>query len=232
MAMVGPLRHAPPRASSFGTRLAADDWAALIGMGHPVRVTAGSRLVREGDPPGRVFVLVDGWVRVITTAVDGRESVLGLRGPGDLVGELAALRRTERAASVQALTAVDAVRLSAEETIELLQRHPTAGVAMMADLADRLVEAGRQLIARDAETTEERLIGLLRQLVAEAGRPVPGSTEIALELPLSQEDLGDLIGASRESVARALCRLRASGVLATRRRLIVILDPTALAGPV
>jgi CRP-like cAMP-binding protein len=168
--------------------------------------------MREGDPPGRVFIIVEGWVRVVATSADGRESLLAVRGPGDLVGELAALRGANRAASVRSMTAVDAVRFSADELVGVIQRLPAVGEAIMADL----------------EQTEERLVGLLRRLLGEAGRGATASAAVALELPLSQEDLGDLIGASRESVARALCRLRAAGVLATNRRSIVVLDVSAL----
>jgi CRP-like cAMP-binding protein len=184
--------------------------------------------MREGDPPGRVFIIVEGWVRVVATSADGRESLLAVRGPGDLVGELAALRGANRAASVRSMTAVDAVRFSADELAGVIQRLPAVGEAIMADLAERVVDAGHQLIAREVERTEERLVGLLRRLLGVAGRGATASAAVALELPLSQEDLGDLIGASRESVARALCRLRAAGVLATNRRSIVVLDVSAL----
>jgi CRP-like cAMP-binding protein len=228
MAASAPVRHRTLRTSSFGARLTAEVWQDVIGAGMYVRVPPGCALVREGDPPGRAFVIVEGWARVVTTSPEGRESLLALRGPGDLVGELAALRRADRAACVRSMTAVEAVRFSAEQLVGVMQRQPAVGEAMMSDLAERLVDAGRQLIAREVERTEERLAGLLRRLLAEAGRSSFGSPAVVLELPLSQEDLGDLIGASRESVARALCRLRAAGVITTNRRSIVVLDAAAL----
>lgn len=224
--IVGP-GHATWRPATFLARLDPVSRDTLLAAGRPVVAPARTHLLREGDTEGRVFVLLDGWVRVMTVSLEGHDLLLAVRGAGELIGELAALRAATRSATVIALTPVRAVRFAAGDLMTLLGERPGIGLALMADLAEKVVDAGRQLNLRSTESTEERLVALLRRLVVDVGKPGDGGTIV--DLPLSQEDLAGLIGASRESVARALCRLRADGIVSTQWRRIVVRDPAALA---
>jgi CRP-like cAMP-binding protein len=213
--------------TSFLARLDPVSRDALLSAGHEVVSPARKHLLREGDTEGRMFVLLEGWVRVMTVSLEGHVQLLAVRSAGELVGELATLRGASRSATVVTLTPVRAVRLAASDLLTLLGERPSVGLALLADLAEKVVDAGRQLNLRATESAEERLVALLRRLMQDVGRPCDGGTVI--DLSLSQEDLAGLIGASRESVARALCRLRADGVVSTQWRRIVVRDSAALA---
>jgi CRP/FNR family transcriptional regulator, cyclic AMP receptor protein len=173
-------------------------------------------LLRQGGPATHVLPLVAGHVRVTLTSPDGSVIVLGVRGPGEILGDIAVLGGDERSATVTAMDRCETRIIPADRFLLLVRslglerqlfRHVTARIreseACRADLA--VLPAGPRL----AWT-------LIRLAVP---RP-DGSADVDLD----QADLGQAAGLSRSTVAAELARLREQGLVTTARRRIVITD--------
>jgi CRP-like cAMP-binding protein len=174
-----------------------------------------------------VILIRSGQVKVFHTTEDGREPVLGVRGAGDLVGELAALDADigGRGATVVAMGAVEAQQISAAQFIEFLNTHPAATMALLRMVVGRLRSADRRRVEYGGFETTSRLAHLLAELAHDSD---PDDGADGVEIHASQHELAAMIGASRESVARALARLRDEGLVESRRRGVLLLDVDAL----
>ncbi len=217
---------APP--GGFVGRLPRPDRERLLAAGTRRRDRRGAPLFFEGDRSDYVVVVLEGRVRVSIAGADGREVVVAVRGPGDLLGEFAAIERDmPRSASAYAMEPLVAHVVTADDFATFLERSPRAAVALLRTLVRRLRETSRAQMEFGSYDTIGRVARRLEELVAEHGEPTTDGVRIAL--PLTQEELAGWVGASRESVARALRSLRDRGVISTSRRSVVVHDHAALA---
>jgi CRP/FNR family transcriptional regulator, cyclic AMP receptor protein len=210
-------------------QIVGDDAAAAIRALAGRRTYArGQALMHAGQVPHDVLVLQGGRVKVSGTTDAGREILLAFRGPGDLVGELSALDERPRSVSIVALEAVEALALSHEQFRAVLAQHPSASLALLRVLSDRLRDADAKRLQFAGYTTMGRVAFCLLELCDRFGEVDEGTVEI--DLPLSQEELAGWAGSSLESVGRALQQMRGLGWIETRRRAIRVLDRDALKG--
>ena len=211
-------------ASSFLARLDADASRAFHGLGVPRHHRRGATVLFEGDSRDTVLFVVEGRVKVVSTSVDGRELVLGLRGPGELLGELTAVAQDghARSGTVVALDEVDVRVLTGDEFRAFLLEHPTSAIGLLAMLIERLREADRQRVEFGSLDVPHRVARLLVDLARSGTADGDGGTQVGVQL--TQEELATMVSASRESLARALGVIRKQGLIRTGRRSIVVLD--------
>jgi CRP-like cAMP-binding protein len=180
-----------------------------------------------GDPTDHVFLLVEGWVRVSASARGGQEILYALRGPGDVLGEIAALQGWTRTATVRAVSHIRVVQFKRKQFMRMLEERPAITIAMAKQMAGRLREAEAARV--DAATLDvfQRLTTFLQRLADQHG--VPRNAEIVIDMPLTQQDIANQVGASLRAVNRAMKLLRERGIVSTvARRTIVVRRPTAL----
>jgi CRP/FNR family cyclic AMP-dependent transcriptional regulator len=213
-------------AGGFWSQLQPDDANALLARGVVRIFTRGQALCYEGQVPDRVLILRSGTVKVTSTTAEGREVVLAFRSPGDIVGELTALDDRPRAATVVAVDRVQALTLTSHDFRDFLQQHSSVCVALLRLLSLRLRDADAKRIDFARFDTMGRLAVRLIELSERFGQQEGEAIRIAL--PLSQEELAGLTGASLKSVTRALEEMRSLNWIETGRREIRILDPAAL----
>lgn len=211
--------------SLFGY-LDRDDRAYLLELGESRRFDRGDVLLREGDPTDHVFVLSSGWVRVYSASPDGQEVVLALRGPGDLIGELAVLHGWNRTVSIAALEPLVVVQLRAAQFVGSLRDRPGIAIAMIKQTSARLREHEQALLEFATQDVSRRVAGYLLRMARQHG--LPGPRGVALSVPLSQQDIANRVGASLRAVARAMAMLRERGLVVTTRRGIVVARPEVL----
>ena len=206
----------------FGAELTQQEWADLARHGRPRRLRAGASLFTEGSHSEAVVVVISGRVKIFTSAEDGAEVVLAVRGPGALLGELAAIDQQPHSASVRSLEPVEVVTVGLREFTAFLQANPRTMWLLMRILVNRLRDADRKRIEFGVHDTLNRVARRLVELVDRFGE----STEsgIMITLPLTQDELASWVGASREAVTKALRTLRASGYVRTQRRMITVVD--------
>ncbi|MFI0154179.1 Crp/Fnr family transcriptional regulator [Streptomyces lydicus] len=207
-------------------RLAEDSRKALLGAGRELRYPARTVVLRKGEPSSHVLLVLDGWLKVTDDSQNGHEALLALRGPGDIVGESAALQGASRSAFVTALEPVRAVAVAAERFTAFLDEHPVAARRLMSVITDRLRAGDRKRLELAACGVKERLARLLLELAEWHGERV--AEGILVRVPLTQQELAGSVGASREAVTRLLRELRERGVVTTRRRALVVVRPEVL----
>jgi CRP-like cAMP-binding protein len=204
------------------------DRADLCALGRSRRFRAGASLIVQGDDSQTVFVLLEGHVKVVQSTPEGREIVLAVRVPGDLLGEFEAIdpEGGPRVAANVALEAVEALAVTGAEFRAYADGHPRATAALLRWAIRRLRAADRRRSDAGTLDVAHRLVRLLDELADQHG--LAGEAGVRLDLPLTQDELASLIAASRDSVVRALGSLRRRGLVSTSRRAITIPDRDAL----
>ena len=200
--------------------LAAADREYLLARGTRRRFRANALVLMEGDPSDHVHVLVSGWVRVSTIVEDGREVLFGLRGPGEVLGDLAAVTGRPRSASVRAIEPCTVFQLTGAEFVDVLHTRPEIAIATIKTVAARLRSAESARVDSAAFDVSRRVAVVLVRLAEEHGKRVPEG--VLIEAAFSQEDIASQIGAARRTVARALRVLRERGIVETGRRRFLI----------
>lgn len=203
----------------------AEQTSQLRSRGVTRRYARGAVLCRERQASDAVFLVQAGRVKVSYLAPEGREVVLALRGPGDVIGELGVLDGGPRSATVTALDDVEAVVVPAARYRDLVASDPELSFRLLRLVIDRLRDADRMLVEHGAYDASRRVAIRLLELAERFGERRADH----LTVRLSQDDLAAWSGASREAVNKALRSLREDGVVSTGRGTITILDPDRLA---
>jgi CRP/FNR family cyclic AMP-dependent transcriptional regulator len=213
--------------TTFLDSLVPADRAELLAAGYARSWRRGELLIRSGDRADGAIVLRDGLVKVHKSAASGNEVVLDIAGPGDLLGEITAVRDAVRSASVTALEPVHGVTIPVTSLRTFLADHPRAALALL-DLALARLRLGdaRRLEFANSESLG-RVASRLVDLAERFGVPeTAGAIEVGL--PINQEELAAWSAASKESTARSLRTLRELGLIETSRRRLRVLDLTRL----
>jgi CRP/FNR family transcriptional regulator, cyclic AMP receptor protein len=206
----------------FGAQLTEQERNALFRQGRPHRLPAGALLFLEATRSERVEVVISGQVKVFRTAEDGTEVFLAVRGPGDLVGEFAAIDGQPHSASVSAMEPVEVLTVRLPDFTAFLQAHPRTMWLLLRILTSRLRDADRKRAEFGVYDTLARVTCRLVELAERFGEPTESGVRITLRL--TQEELASWVGASREAVTKALQRLRDRGYVQTEHRRIIVID--------
>lgn len=192
----------------------------------PRSFPAATRVFHEGDQSDACYIVRSGSFRVTREHSDGRAITLATLGPGDIFGELAMLDGEVRSASVEALSDGELLALPAGEVRALLARHPEISVKLVAALVRRLRGANERIARQSFQTVPSRVAGVLSQLVSEEAPRGGERSEVTIRM--TQADLAQLAGTSRESVSRFLAELERAGVVRPGRGRVTILAPEKL----
>jgi CRP-like cAMP-binding protein len=185
----------------------------------------GVRVFHEGDSSDACYIVRDGDLRVTREHPDGRAIALATLGPGDIFGELAMLDGEARSASVETLSDCELVALPAGDVRGMLSRHAEITVKLVVALTRRLRETNERIARQSFQTVPSRVAGVLNQLIAEG--VVPDGRE-GVTIRMTQADLAQLAGTSRESVSRFLATLERAGVVLVGRGRVTVLEPRRL----
>jgi CRP-like cAMP-binding protein len=213
-------------AETFLEALTPEEVADLRASGRQRRYDANVALFHEGDDAGSVIVLLTGRAKLTVPNSSGREVIVAVRGPGDLLGELAALVEAPRSATVATIEAVDALIMSGSAFASFLERNSRVALVILRMVAERLLYADLQ----QAQFATHDVVGRVAHRLVELTERFGVDTEegIVLDVPLTQEELAGWTGASREAVNKALQVLRSLHMIETGRRRFTVLDAEGL----
>lgn len=186
-------------------------------------------IFREGDTSDTCYVVAEGHARAIREHPDGRQIALAHFGPGDIFGELAMFDDEARSATVETLDRVDAVAILGPDFRRLLKDHPDIAVKLVVSLGRRLREANERLARQSFQTVQSRVAGVLGELVDAAVAEGAAADQDVL-VTITQADIAQLAGSSRESASRFLAVLERAGIITQGRGKISVHDRGALAG--
>jgi CRP-like cAMP-binding protein len=191
------------------------------------RYRAREVVLKKGDPALQLFVIVSGRLKALTSGSDGRQAALNIMGPGEVFGEVAVLDGQPRSATITAIEPCELLVIHRNELLHFLERSPSAALKLLEVLARRL----RLLSERFEDSTflevPERLAKQLLRLCERYG-VADARGAVRLDLKLSQQELGDLVGASRETINKQLRAWEAEGLLSQDAGKIVLHHPDRL----
>jgi len=207
--------------------LMPQDLQRVADVAVPRSFAPGHVIFREGDASDTCYVVRSGHARAVRGSADGRQITLAHFGPGDIFGELAMFDDERRSATVETLDAVAAIAILGPDMRRLLREHPDLAVKLVIGLGRRLREANERLARQSFQTVQSRVAIVLGHLVAQAQAEGAGDDDVLVRV--TQSDIAQLAGSSRESASRFLAVLERAGILEQGRGRVVVHDPAALA---
>jgi len=203
--------------------LATEELDALLAITATRRLRAGEVLFRKGAEGSSLFGVLKGRLRIWASGADGKELTFRYAEPGDLVGEMALLDPAPRSATVEAVPASELLTLDRREFMPFLIKHPRVAVNLAALMVRRVRALSDQLEDSLLLPLPARVAKKLLSLAKTYGKRTPEGLLIDLELP--QQQLGDLVGATRESMNKVLRGFSEQGLVRVENRFILLLRP-------
>lgn len=194
-------------------------WALMNTKRYPSQAT----LVSAQLPSSELYILLKGRVCVSLDNVSGRDLILSVMEPGELIGELGVLDEVGRTANVTALEPVEAIWMTTQAFQEIIAIAPIISHNLARLLARRmrkLIEHARILATEGVQHQTAQLLLHLSQW----HQSTISNGEVTIQIGLSQEELSMMIAASRQQFNRAIAHLRRQKIIATSRKRIVICD--------
>lgn len=181
----------------------------------------GSVILFQGDPGDSLYVLRQGRAKVVLIGEDGREVILGVLEPGAHFGELALIDDQPRSAHVIAMEDSQLLILRREDFRRRVEANPSVAWALLTELSRRLRRADQKIGGLVLLDVPGRISRLLLDLSAE-------SSNGTIEKPLTHQTIAQMIGASRETVSRAMKEFQEEGLIRVERRRIAVANRDAL----
>ena len=209
--------------------LSSDQLTPLAEQLRRRRYERGEVVFHQDDPGDRMHIIVEGRVRISLDSDDGREKDIALLNPGECFGEMALLDGSNRSANATAVDNLETLVLLRDDFQAFLRKHPQITSQMNSMLITRLRSANEMLGDTSFLDVPTRVA---KHLLTLAGAVSPGMADPdeagLIEISIGQEELARVVGASRETVSRALNSYRRMGLLTTSHRRISIKDLKAL----
>jgi len=202
--------------------LAPEELDALIPAARTVSLKSREELFHKGDEGAQVYVLISGTLKALTTSKEGDDVVFSILGPGEVLGEIALLGGTPRTATVTAIDPSELLIIDRRDFIAFLRNHP--------DVAIKLLDVLAQRLKRVSELVEDTLflnlpLRFAKKLLSLSQRYGQSHDRgLRLDLKLSQEEWGDLVGTTRESINKQLRSWTEDGLITVDHGYIIIRD--------
>jgi CRP/FNR family transcriptional regulator len=190
------------------------------------RLAARERLFAMGDPGNALFIILSGWIKIVRTGANGRDIVLELAGASNVFGELASIIGAPRGADAVALAETRVIAINGAAFVQALRRNPDALLELTRVVCERLARVNAQLEDTLSVPAEVRLARTLMRLAALDPRPSPEG--LLVDLGLSQKELGDITGLSREGTNRQMALWRDAGLIHLEGRVVTLSDHAGL----
>ena len=189
----------------------------LAAIAHPMSLNKGQVLCEQGDDGDSLYVIRSGALEISVVSAEGRKFLLEVMHAGDVIGEIALLDPGKRTATVTALEASEIISISRGDLTRAVQEDPMLGLNIATMVARRVRWVSSQLHEQVFLPLPERLARKLLHL--SRGEDT---------LKISQNDLADFVGATRESVSKILSNWKHEGIVDLGRQKIILLDDEAL----
>jgi CRP/FNR family transcriptional regulator, cyclic AMP receptor protein len=212
--------------SSLFCDLSNADLAELATHTELRSLRAKQMVVLQGTPGNEMYAVLHGRLKVIRSSAEGKEATISILEAGEMFGEIAMLDGGLRTASVETLEPCDLLVLRRENVMQYLDRHPQVMHQMIAALCQRLRSVDDFLQDAMFLNLPQRLGKTLRQLAQQHG--IKDDTGVTIDLKLTQQELANMVGSSRESVNKQLSVWMEHGWLHMEQGVIRLLDADKL----
>lgn len=206
--------------------LAADARAGLIAQARNRKFAPEEAIFMMGSSGDSMMVVLTGQVHISMPSADGKEIVLAILGPGEIFGEIAMLDGKERTADAKAATECSLAILYRRDVLKFFEQYPAAWSSIVSVLCERLRNTDQQMAEVAMVALPVRLAKALLRM-ATLGRP-SGTGLVASQIRLTQRELGNVVGATRESVNKHLGDWQRKGIIQITEGMITIAHQSAL----
>jgi len=200
--------------------LTPDERHGLVARAHLRRLDTGETIFLMDSPGDAMMAILEGHVRISVPSPEGKEIVLAILHPGEVFGEIALLDGKGRTADARAMSRCNIAVLDRRDVLSFFERQPNAWPKLVEVLCDRLRRTDQHLAEMALLEIPLRLAKTLLRLLAEDA----GADKIAL----SQRELGNIVGASRESVNKCLNEWQRRGIVTIEDNFITIANRKVL----
>lgn len=200
----------------------------LLEKAERVTLKTKEALFAQGELGDRLYIVVTGKLKVTVQTQDGKEALLSILSSGDILGEMSLLDGKPRCANVSAIESCDLLALRREDFLKTALARPQILMQLMELLSNRLRSTNNLLEDLHFLDLPSRLGKLLLQLIDKYGRT--SSKGVWLDMRLTQEELGQLVGSSRESVNKQLRIWADAGIVEFGNGRLRLLDQNGLSG--
>ncbi len=207
--------------------LGARELDALAPAARVVAFKPREELFHKGDEGTQLYVVVRGKLKALTTSSEGDDVVFNILGPGEVIGEVAVLGEARRTATVTAIDACELLVLDRRDFLAFLRRNPEISVKLLALFAERLKRVSELVEDTLFLNLPIRLAKKIGYYANSYGKKEEGGA-IRIHLKLSQEEWGDLVGATRESINKQLRAWSDEGLIRVDKGYVIIERPDEL----
>ena len=200
--------------------------SALVDELQPIRFPRGRMVFAEGEPGDRLYIIAHGKVKIGRSSPDGRENLLTIMGPSDMFGELSIFDPGPRTSSATAITEVRAVSMDRDALRAWIADRPEIAEQLLRVLARRLRRTNNNPADLIFTDVPGRVANQLLQLAHKFGTQEDGALRVTHDL--TQEEIAQLVGASRETVNKALSDFTSRGWIRLEGKTVVITDSERL----
>ena len=204
-----------------------DAVSSLLGELETVRFPRGATIFNEGEPGDRLYIIISGKVKLARHSADGRENLLTIMGPSDMFGELSIFDPGPRTSSAVCVTEVTAASMNSDLLHNWVAEHPDITSQLLRMLARRLRRTNNSLAGLSFTDVPGRVAKALLGLANRFGAPEGPNLRVTHDL--TQEEIAQLVGASRETVNKALAEFAHRGWIRLEGKSVLITDAERLA---
>ena len=208
------------------SKLAKAQIREVLDLATPKRFDPELSVFIEGDPAGRFYLLLDGHIRVVRTTPDGDQIIFLHIAPGQLFGIAAAMSRVTYPAT--AMTTNECLTLSWPTPLwnKFAVDYPGFATENYKVLGKRLGEVNTRVVEMATQHVEQRVANTILRLINQNGKKVEAG--IAIDFPITRQNLSDLTGTTLHTVSRLLSAWEKDGLVASARKRVVVTDPHRL----
>ncbi|OQA47411.1 MAG: Anaerobic regulatory protein [Chloroflexi bacterium ADurb.Bin325] len=206
--------------------LSERDWDKVIDLFSERQYQKDDYIFLEGEAPEALYVVKTGKIKVLRHSTDGKDVVLRVVSPGQMLGSVAVFDGGGYPGTAQAIEHCSLLVIARNDCLTLVTRYPVFALAVINDMGTRLRGSAEQIRSLAVERVEQRIARVLLKLGASAGADTPDGRVI--EMPLTRQDVADMTGTTVETAIRVMSKFRRQEFIRTRRGKVVLVDLDAL----
>lgn len=202
--------------------LSEEDQARLTDLMSEETLRRGESLFHEGDSGDNLFIIVDGKIKLGHASDDGRENLIAILGPREIIGELSLFDLGKRSTSATAVAPTTLLSLSHEDLMGFIDTNPDMAKHMLRQLAQRLRRTNELMADLVFADVPGRVAKALLDLASRFGERTQEGVYVAHDL--TQEEIAHLVGASRETVNKSLADFVSRGWIRLEGRAVTLIE--------
>jgi CRP/FNR family transcriptional regulator, nitrogen oxide reductase regulator len=215
------IRHA-----SLFEGLTDDALRETVAIAYPFHVDRQADLFQQGEPATRLWLILEGQVRLVQLGPDGHQVTIRYVGPGSSIGVIVALTGSDYPLTAEAVTDADGLYWRSEDISRLMEQYPRLALNGMHLVGRRFHDLQLRYRELATERVERRVARALLRLARQSGRRVEQG--VLIDLPLSRQDLGEMTGTTLYTVSRILRGWEDKGLIVSSREQVIICHPHGL----